>query len=207
MRGRIPGPAVTPKAASGSLLAVRPFRVLPLVLSLSALVACGAPPPPAHPVGEGASCPGRVEPADGLAETPDEALLKQALGDPGKGKLCAGKVFTAVRAVTVYRVWNKAKPYTQLGSWWSLAKPAGPVDRYRADNAICPEWSELDTVSECKLKVGAKVVVGPGQSAACDKGLTFPPSATNQVFVPNETRDPANQKVYVEGCSPGAVWP
>jgi len=184
---------------------MRKAPLFPLVLSLSALVACTATPAPRPP--EGAACPGKIETADGLQEAQDPALLQKALGAPGKGQLCAGKVYTTVKPVTVYRVWNSAKAYTQLGSWWSLSRPGGPVDQYRADNAICPEWSDLNTVSECHLKVGAKVVVGPGQSASCDKGVTYPPSATNQVFVPNETRDPANQKVYVEGCTPGAAWP
>lgn len=199
---------------------MRLLTPLRLALSLSLLTACAEPPPPATPPqpppavvtpppatpSVGSACPGKIEVQDGLKEVSDEALLKQALGEPGKGSLCTGKVYEAVKPVTVYRVWNKAKAYTQLGRWWSFGKPAGPVDAYRAANAICPEWSALDVVSECKLKPGAKIVVGPGQSATCEKG-GFPASATNQVFVPNETKDPANQKVFVEACTPGAAWP
>ncbi|MEO7331492.1 MAG: hypothetical protein ABI193_23150, partial [Minicystis sp.] len=96
--------------------------------------------------------------------------------------------------------------YTKLGRWWSLSAPKGPIESYRTANAICPEWSDLDMVSECTLKVGAHVVVGPGQSATC-KAESFPVSSTNQVFVPNETKDPANQKVFVEACTDGAPWP
>jgi hypothetical protein len=193
--------------------------VLP-ALSVLFLVACGgAAPPPVTPPGPTAApaqtapppvvssaCPGKVEVADGLQEVSDGTLLEQALGAPGKGSLCTGKVFQVVKPVTVYRVWNKAKAYTQLGRWWSFSTPRGPADDYRRANDICPEWSALDVVSECKLKVGARVVVGPGQSATCEKGA-LPASATNQVFVPNETKDPANQKVFVEGCTPGAAWP
>jgi hypothetical protein len=148
----------------------------------------------------------------GLEEVHDEALLMRALGEPGNGKLCTGKVFAAAKPVSVYRVWDGAKTSTQLGSWWSFSKPAGPRETYRSANAICPEGSKLDVFSECHLKVGARVVVGPGQSAECEDSATshkwtVPASAMNQVFIPNETRDPANPKVFVEGCSAGAPWP
>ncbi len=165
-----------------------------------AAIAPSAAPSPA------ASCAGVVQAPEGLREVDDAALLKQAVADPGKGGLCAGKVFEAVRPVTVFRVWNRAKVETALGRWWSFAKPQGPVDAYRRANAICPEWSELNYANECHLKVGARVVVGPGQSADC-KGTPYDRSATNQVFVPNDTRDANDPKLFVEGCSSGAIWP
>jgi hypothetical protein len=185
-----------------------PMRHLLLTLTLTALAACApaTPATPPQPAAPPAACPGKVEPADGLKEIDDPSLLKQALGDPGKGSLCTGKTFEAVKPVTVYRVWNKADPGTQLGRWWSFARPAGPVEAYRTANEICPEWSDLDNVSECKLKAGTHVVVGPGQSATCAKGA-YPASPTNQVFVNNDTRDPANPKLLVDGCTPGSAWP
>ena len=202
---------MTGAAASPSLVSVR-LAPLPLVLFLSTLVACGAPPPPAHPKRRALPARARFEAADGLQEAQNDALLQKARGEPGQGKLCAGKVYTAVKPVTVYRVWNSAKAYTQLGTWWSLARPPGSVEKYSAENVICKVWpdgtrSELNSVSECHLKVGAQVVVGPGQSASCANDVTLPASAINQVFIPNETRDPANQKVYVECSTPGAAWP
>lgn len=183
------------------------MRLLPLVFA-SLLVACaGAPPLPPPPLPAPASaCAGTIDVVDGFREVDDGALLQQALGAPGKGNLCTGKVFEATKSVTVYRVWNKAKPHTQLGRWWSSSAPKGPIDAYRAANAICPEWSDLDVVSECRIKVGAHIVIGPGQSATCAT-MSYPPSATNQIFIPNDTRDPENQKVFVDGCSPGAAWP
>jgi hypothetical protein len=175
-----------------------------------------APPPPASTAPpsaapaavqgrDGVACVGGViKPPEGLSEAHDDALLAKAVDVTGKGKLCSGKVFEAVGKVTVYRVWNVAKDYTALGSWWSFSTPAGPATSYRADNAICPEWSELNRVSSCRIKVGAHVVVGPGQSAKCEHEVTYPKSATNQVFIPNDTR--AGQ-VFVEDCTPGAPWP
>jgi hypothetical protein len=162
-------------------------------------------PSPSTPPGSTA-CVGKVETPEGLKEVDDPELLKQALGEPGKGGLCMGKVFEAIRPVTVFRVWNQAKLDTALGRWWAFTKPLGPVEAYRTANAICPEWTPLTIYNECVLKVGAKIVVGPGQSAECKK-TQYEQSATNQVFIPNDTRDKNNQKLYVERCSSGTVWP
>jgi hypothetical protein len=181
------------------------MRLLPLA-SASMLVACSGAAPPASPAGPASGCPGTIEVVDGLREIEDGALLRQALGAPGDGYLCTGKVFEVTKPVTVYRVWNKSKPATRLGRWWSFSTPRGPVEAYRTAYCMCAEWSPLDVMSECKIKVGARVVVGPGQSATCAK-TSYPASATNQVFIPNDTRDPAHPRLFVEGCSAGAAWP
>jgi hypothetical protein len=187
-------------------------RALLLAVALTGCAAAPIPPaatpcPTCPPAAKApAACPGAIEVPAGLKPARDSALYKQAVDEPGAGGLCTAQVFEVTQPVAVYRVWNKAKDYTLLGRWWSFAKPVGPVEAYRKDNAICPEWSQLDVVSTCTLKVGAKIVVGPGQSAGCKDG-TYPASATNQVFVPNETKDPAKQVVWVEGCSAGVAWP
>jgi len=152
----------------------------------------------------GTVCAGGVMPPPaGLSEVTDPALLETALGAAGQGKLCAGKVFVVEQPVTVYRVWDSAKSYTALGRWWSFELPEGPKSDYRKDNDICPAWSALNQMSSCRLKVGAKIVVGPGQSAQC-KCFKYPKSAVNQVFIPNDTR---NHHVDVEFCTSGVDWP
>src|SRR3954447_17762001 len=108
---------------------MRTISAIFLGFPLSFLAACGGtePPPNVPPAATGApttgppattaprpatpekpavssACPGKVDTHDGLQEVTDEALLKQALGEPGKGSLCTGKVFQAVKPVTVYRV-------------------------------------------------------------------------------------------------------
>ncbi|MFT3772834.1 MAG: hypothetical protein QM820_46195 [Minicystis sp.] len=193
-----------------------------LGLSLAIVAACTAaeplpevpPAPAAAPASSVATeakpasaCPGRVEAREELREIRDDALLKQAIGAPGEGNLCTGKVFEVVRPMTVYRVWNKAKAETRIGRWWSLSPLKGLVADYRAAFAICPEWSPLDAAVACRIKVGTRVVVGPGQSATCAKG-SYPASATNQVFVPNEASitDPASPRLLVEGCT-DVAWP
>lgn len=144
-----------------------------------------------------------IAPPAGMKETTDEALLASALGAPGKGALCKGKVFVAEKPVTVYRVWDKDKAYTLYGRWWSFSLPVGPRDKYQVDNDICPEWSPLNIMSSCTIKVGTKVVVGPGQSAQCTDRL-LPASAVNQVYIPNDSR---NNVLFVENCSAGTAWP
>jgi hypothetical protein len=151
-----------------------------------------------------AECVGSViTPPAGLVEVTDDALLASALGEPGKGALCKGKVYRVDKSLTVYRVWDASKSYTALGRWWSMTKPVGPRDTYSVDNDICPEWSPLNKMNWCTVKIGTKIVIGPGQSAQCNASL-LPASATNQIFIPNDTR---NNVVLVENCSTATDWP
>lgn len=150
-------------------------------------------------------CVGSIQaPAIGLEATSDPELLQSALGQPDKGQLCMGQVFVATAPVTVYRVWDQAKSYTLYGRWWSFSLPQGPTDHYREANAICPGWSVLNQMSSCTLKVGSKIVVGPGQSADCGDGLIYPKSAVNQVYINNDSR---NNVLWVENCDLGSNWP
>lgn len=175
-------------------------------LVVSVVSGCGGEmmePLPISPL-DGQSCTGYIDSSpEGSSPVEDAALLQEALGKSGEGKLCAGRVLEAKQSVAIYRVWNSAKDYTEFGRWWSFSKPVGPVDKYRADNAICPEWSELNQLTACSIKVGARYVVGPGQSAQCMMML-YDRSAINQVYIPNDTRV---GKVYVENCVRLGAWP
>jgi len=144
-----------------------------------------------------------MEPPPGLVEAKDEALLAKTLGASGEGKLCAGKVFKVTYPLTVYRVWDNSKSYTAFGSWWSLSPPQGPRDAYREANDICPSWSALDRMSVCTLKIGAIIVIGPGQSADCG-GTTYAKSAVNQVYMQNDAK---NSQIFVENCINSDKWP
>ncbi|MGI9277919.1 MAG: hypothetical protein ACR2PT_24115 [Endozoicomonas sp.] len=153
---------------------------------------------------DGIACIGAIEtPPEGLVEIDDRDLLEQSLGASDQGKLCAGQVFRAEEPVTVYRVWNQEKSYTIYGSWWSFEEPEGPKQEYRKDNGICPSWSSLDQMSSCTIKVGTRVVVGPGQSARC-QNMTYAKSDVNQVYIPNNSRD---NIILVENCTSGTDWP
>ncbi|MBU2712957.1 hypothetical protein [Zooshikella harenae] len=178
------------------------FRWLPLLL----LVGCaGITPDKSVLQGiDGIACVGQIaQPPEGIVAEEDKSLLDESLGSTGEGKLCAGKTFVATKPVKVYRVWNSEKDYTQYGRWWSFQIPHGPKQQYREENVICPSWSSLDRMSECTLKPGTKLVVGPGQGANC-LSSSYPKSAVNQVFVPNDSR---KDILYVENCTPGVVWP
>jgi hypothetical protein len=141
----------------------------------------------------------------GLVEVKDDALLTSAIGLPTKGALCTGKVFKVTQPITVYRVYDASKAYTLNGRWWSFSVPKGPREQYARENAICPEWSPLNIVSSCTIKVDTNIVVGPGQSAQCaDPKLLLPASPVNQVYIPNDSR---NSVLFVENCTTGMVWP
>jgi hypothetical protein len=171
------------------------------------LAACAVVTPTAEHTSlgiDGVACVGEVERVpESLVAVQDSALLETALGASGEGKLCQGKVFLTTQAVTVYRVWNSDKSYSLYGRWWSFQPPEGSRQKYRKDNVICPSWSALDRMSECTIKVGTRIVVGPGQSAAC-RQTTYAKSAVNQVFIQNDSR---NDVILVENCSAGVDWP
>ena len=196
---------------------VRGFVLCGLVVAVGVGAGCGgardarhpatvaAPTPTPTPLAtDGAAWVGTIEAPAGMTAVDDAALLALAVGAPGQGKLCAGRVYQVTAPTTVYRVWTAAKAYTQLGGWWSFTAPRGPRAAYQRDNAICAEWSALDTVSSCTIKLGTRIVVGPGQSADCEGDADFAASATNQVFIPNDTR---KGQLFVEGCTAGVPWP
>ena len=178
---------------------------------LAYIFGCGGSAPAVIPDNENGSyhettgaCVGAVDaPPQGIVETEDEQLLSEALGEEDAGKLCMGEVFSVSAPVKVYRVWNSEADYTLYGRWWSFDEPKGPREAYRKANDICEEWSPLDVMSSCTLKVGAKIVMGPGQSVKCENG-GYPKSPVNQVYVPNDAR---NNLLYVEDCSEARPWP
>lgn len=179
-----------------------------VVGALALLVAaCGSLPSherQAYIAVDGVACVGEIGALpDGLVEVINAQVLGQAQGASEKGGICAGKTFVVDRPVRAYRVWDSAKSYTQLGRWWSFARPEGPKDGYRHDYAICPSWSALDHLVACDIKPGATIAVGPTQSAACDEGV-YAKTAANQVYVPNDTRA---DKVFVDNCRDEGAWP
>ena len=182
------------------------LRLLLFLQLLAALFAgCATVPAPKAATAVPTACLGDIAPVPpGAEEVEDGALLQAALGEAGQGKLCAGRAFAAKQALRVFRVWQEAKAYSEFGSWWSLSRPEGPREVYRRKNAICPEWSALDVLSVCEIKVGAHFVIGPGQSARCKDGSEYAPSPENQVYLPNDTRV---QRVFVENCQRLGAWP
>mgnify|MGYP000199720540 CR=1 FL=1 len=117
----------------------------------------------------------------------DTQLLSSALGSPNKGKLCQGQVYKSKEGseVKLYRAWNSTNPNSQFGNWWAFEAPSGEIAKYRSDYEICYQWSPIDTLVSCTLKPETKVVIGTGQSAECSDYLTYPVSATQQIYIEN----------------------
>ncbi len=112
-----------------------------------------------------------------------QQLLTNALGKPAHGKLCQGQVFTVNAPATLYRAWNSTNPNSRLGSWWAMDAPTGAVAQYRKNYKICYQWSALDQLVQCQLQPGTQVVIGTGQSAECSQYLSYPASASLQVYI------------------------
>jgi hypothetical protein len=138
---------------------------------------------------ESEPCPGDTslprQLAGDFVPAEDETLLQAALGPPGKGGLCQGRVYQSREstAIVLYRAWNSTNPNSRLGHWWAFSQPAGAVSHYRADYEVCYQWSPLDRLVRCRLKGGTKVVIGPGQSAVCSDYLSYPASAAKQLYL------------------------
>lgn len=142
-------------------------------------------PAPALEGVDGVACAGAIEaPVDALTAVRDDALRARVIGASGQGGLCGAEVFEVTRPMRVYRMWDAARG-TRLGAWWSLERPTGSPEAYRAAFAICPEWSALDAAVACTLQPGARVVIGPGQSVRC-AAVEYPRSAVNQMFIAAE---------------------
>lgn len=145
------------------------------------------------------TCKGQINAPKGLKPTFDAPLVDESLGQPGKGGLCEAASFNVTTDdIWVYRLWNSTNPNSRLGNWWSARMPVGAVSKYRKNYAICYQWTPLDKMTKCKLKKGATIVVGTGQSAECSDFLTYPASATNQLFL-SGSNTPIEEQV--ESCT------
>lgn len=143
---------------------MRGFRGFQLAAAAAfALGGCAAPPAPFT-----ADCRGTVPAVGELRERSDPALLAQATAPPGAGKLCDGRTYVVSAPATVYRLWDSTRPFSEFGVWWSLEPPVETREAYRRKYAICDAWSGLDRVITCTVQPGTPVVLGPGQSVACD---------------------------------------
>lgn len=136
-----------------------------------------------------------------VVEVSAPALLDAALGRTGEGRICAGRVYRLREPLRIYRVWDAAKQNT-YGEWWALSPPRGDREEYRREYAVCPEWNALDHLAACTLRAGARVVLGPGQSATC-ADRTYARSPSTQVFIQGRTDE---IRAQVDACEL-TPWP
>lgn len=172
------------------------------ILPFAFLAACGGN---TMQVQEGDYCVGSVSSSvPGLRADASDKLMSQAKGAAGKGGVCAAQTFVAVEPVTVYRLYDSSRPWTAQGAWWSMTRPSGTRESYRAQNAICKEWSQIDRLVVCKIKPQTELVLGTTQSVTCSENEKYPATADIQVYIPNNARE---NKIYVEDCQEEGVWP
>ena len=154
---------------------------------------------------DGIACAGTIANAvPGLTEAPNTPLIAMSQRPSGGGYLCAAKSYMVTQPVRLYRLIDSTQPYSKLGGFWSFERPAGSRDDYRAQFAICKQWSQLDRLIACDVRPGSMVVVGTTQSADCGNGFSFPKTGANQVFVPN---DGLAGIVHTGGCVDQGAWP
>lgn len=154
---------------------------------------------------DGVACVGSVATSvPGLSDSGNPTLLAKAQMQTGKGGVCSARVFSATAPVVLYRVFDASKPYTKFGGWWSLQRPGSSKPDYRAANAICPEWSNLDRLVSCEIRPGTQIVLGTTQSAECADGSTYAKTAESQVFVANDGRAGI---IHMGACSEETSWP
>ncbi len=154
---------------------------------------------------DGQACVGQLPAAVvGLSPTANSDLLAKAQLPVRQGGVCVAAVYAVAVPVAVFRVYDGSRPSSAYGAWWSLTRPSGSRDQYRAQNAICPEWSALDRLIACQLKPGTAVVLGTTQSAVCKDQSEYPQTASIQVFVANDTR---HDIVLVDQCQELGDWP
>jgi hypothetical protein len=154
---------------------------------------------------DGVACVGRIaSPTAGLIESVNPALVSKARLPTGQGGVCSATVYAVTAPVVLYRVFDSRQPHTKFGGWWSMKRPGSSQAEYRAANAICPEWSQLDRLVSCELRPGSQVVLGTTQSAACADGTLYAKADATQVFVAN---DGLVGIVHVGNCAEETPWP
>ena len=112
---------------------------------------------------------GKVQIANPATDVEAKALLKEAVGAPGTGKISSGLIarVTDKAGIPVYRLWDgpsTAPRNNRLGQWWTHNAPSGAQAAYRKNYEICKDWNKLTHVAKCMLKKGAIFAIGPGQS-------------------------------------------
>jgi hypothetical protein len=175
--------------------------------SLAALVAAGAG---AKEYTLSTGCPAVQLPAAMarfVAEVPDAEAEGTGLVTgryagvkPGEeGGVCAGRVYKTTRpGLKIWRVTSSPTLAAAMGGWWSATKSDDAFRtraKWRSRNAVCRAWNRnADYIFSCTVPKDLHLLVGPTQSADCDKltqGQTgggrstekYPAAATQQLYL------------------------
>jgi len=126
-----------------------------------------------------------------------------AFATPGNGGICCGQLAVVARDqvdITVSRAWSPhyensaqqpADYYAayQYGGYWSLGTLPTSQQIYRSQADVCANYNSLTTYSVCKIKPGTVVAIGPGQSASCTAGPSYPQSPSLQIMIVGNAED------------------
>jgi hypothetical protein len=77
----------------------------------------------------------------------------------------------------------------EYGHYWSLPRQGTTQSDYRTRYSICPEWNDLSELVRCPLKKFSRVVIGPGQSAACVDRTRLAATPALQIWVRDTLTD------------------
>ncbi len=138
-------------------------------------------------------------PVEGLKRVENPSLLDRSQRLAGGGGLCGAFAYQVEKPVAVYRVsaWSSDKAPSYY-NWWSFENPAGSAELYRKANVMCDEWG-VDMKTLCKLRVGAVIAVGFGQSYEhCHGGKSVSASPRLQIYIAGT---PTDIKGQLEECS------
>jgi hypothetical protein len=90
------------------------------------------------------------------------------------GGVCAGRVYKTSKAgLKVWRVTSSPTLSSAMGGWWSATKSDDEFTsrkKWRTENAVCRGWNRnADYIFSCTVPKDMLLLVGPSQSADCDK--------------------------------------
>ena len=99
--------------------------------------------------------------------------MRKHIKPVGEGGICAGKIYKVTGALHVYRVTSESSFPKAFGGWWSGRKADeayATKKAWRFRNEVCTPWNPAaDHHFSCKVKKGALIAIGSGQSVDCIK--------------------------------------
>lgn len=90
------------------------------------------------------------------------------------GGVCAGRVYKTTKpGLKIWRITSSPTLSGAMGGWWSATKSDDEFTtraKWRKENAVCRGWNRnADYIFSCTVPKGLHILVGPSQSADCDK--------------------------------------
>ncbi len=137
--------------------------------------------------------------------------MRKHIKPTGEGGICTGKIYKVTGALHVYRVTSESSFPKAFGGWWSGRKSDeayASKKAWRFRNEVCTPWNpSADHHFSCKVKRGAFIAIGSGQSVDCAKlnsgSEKFPATGIVQIAVDSR------KDIAAADCTPpakGSKW-